>query len=113
SDPGRYHWAERARNSVSLCASPILRDYRDGSDVSFEVERTISSTACPLTARGVRYVGIRLQHVLRIRRAKSRQRVDLWHIVQIPAGSRTIVPTLDKPKPVVYFNARKLGNWKL
>lgn len=112
TDPGRYAFGRCTRSAVSLQARPAIRDHRDGSIVTFEVERTIASTASPIPLRGARFVGIRIQHVLRMARAKPPQRVDLWHIVQMPIGSRALVPTTGEARPLVYYNDLHKNGWK-
>jgi hypothetical protein len=111
-DPGSYDWGQCTSASASLDAQLTLRDHRDGSKVAFRVDRTIASTPSPIATRGLRYVGIRLQHRLELLRAKKHQRVDMWHLIQMPVGGRLLIPTLGRARPLVYFNSLGRGSWK-
>jgi len=113
TDPGAYRWLPAGKHAVTLTAKPKLRDHRDGSTVSFAVERTIAATANPIGARAARYAGVRIQHTLKLLHAKPGQRVDLWHIVQMPPGSRMLIPTHGRPEPLVYFDEFKRGAWRI
>ncbi|MBI4028405.1 MAG: hypothetical protein HY360_25695 [Verrucomicrobia bacterium] len=117
SDPGPYEWEECTPSSASLSAKITLDDHRDGSKVTFTVQRAIIATPCPLDSsasalRDLRHVGLRFQHVLKMRRARPSQRVDLWHLIQMPVGSRLLIPTVMKPQPLVYFDPNRRNGWK-
>src|SRR5207244_444041 len=113
-DPGRYRWGKRARHWASWHMKATLRDYRDNSRVTFQVERTVAAAPCLFDSisSALRYVGIRYQHVLKMIRAKPGQRVGLWHLIQMPAGSHLLIPTIARPRPTVYCDAYKRNGWK-
>ncbi|MBI2194371.1 MAG: hypothetical protein HYU36_20530 [Planctomycetes bacterium] len=113
-DPGRYRFEEADEVSVRMAMECRLVDRRDGEAVTFQVARSVSVTDSPLPAasaiaRRVRFMGVRVQHLIRIRSCPRGKSVGLWHLLQMPAGSTLIVPTRGKPRPLRYFNQ---GCWE-
>ena len=111
-DPGSYAITHADEKSVRMEMTASLEDFQDGTRVEFAVERVISSVPPPVKLVGVRYMGVRLQHRLQLLRAPSGKRLDLWHLLQMPAGSRLLVPTRQPAKPQVYFNAFHHDDWR-
>lgn len=111
-DPGSYAITHADAGSVRMEMTATLRDFRDGKKVKFCVERVISVASPPVKLGSLGYMGVRLQHRLEILRAPSGKRVDLWHLLQMPAGSSMLVPTRGPAKPLIYFNAFRNNDWK-
>jgi hypothetical protein len=77
--------------------------------LDFSVQRKIRMAQPPLSLddplmRGVRYVGIEAVHELTIQEETRTGEIDLWHVLQIPAGSILIVPLLPghRAQPLSY-----------
>jgi hypothetical protein len=111
-DPGDYRFVDAGKQSVRMELSATLRDFRDGARVKFAVERVVSAAPPPVHARGLRFAGLRLQHRIELLRAAPGKRVELWHLLQIPPGSRMLVPTRGPARPLVYFNAFHNSDWR-
>lgn len=111
-DPGSYAITHADAGSVRMEMTATLEDFRDGKKVKFSVERVISATPPPVDLGSLGYMGVRLQHRLEILRAPSGKRVDLWHLLQMPAGSSLLVPTRGPAKPLIYFNAFGHNDWQ-
>ena len=111
-DPGSYSITASDEKSVRMEMTTSLQDFRDGSRIEFAVERVISSVPPPVKLGGLRYMGVRLQHRLQLLSAPLGKRLDLWHLLQMPAGSRLLVPTCKPAKPLIYFNAFHHSDWK-
>jgi hypothetical protein len=114
-DPGEYHFILRDDFSIKMRLATRLSDRRDRRKVSFKLDRTIISTSPPLhqnssLMRGVDFVGFRTQHYIQIQHAAPGKCLDLWHLLQMPAGSTLMVPIRGKPKPLEYFNK---GSWEI
>jgi hypothetical protein len=111
-DPARWVIVDAGKQHVRLKLTTTLRDWRDDSRIKFRVERVVSYVPPPEGVEGLHYMGIRLQHRIELLEAKPGKRVELWHLLQMPVGSCTLIPTRVRPKPLVYFNAQGLGSWK-
>lgn len=111
-DPGAYKITHADASSVRLGMTTSLEDFRDGSRIEFAVERVISAVPAPVKPGALRYMGLRIQHRLELLRAKPGQRIDLWNVLQMPTGSRLLVPTRGPTKPMVYFNAFHNSDWE-
>jgi hypothetical protein len=100
ADPGNYQFLEASQRAVTLCATGQLTDQGTHGRIGFEVERTIRLIPPPLPhndplMKGIRYVGVRSSHLLKLDPATSAGRIGLWHLLQIPVGSVLIVPLKD------------------
>lgn len=97
TDPGAYTLANSDDRSIVLHAKGELPVHGADRRVGFEIERTIRIAQSPLAAsdpimEGVDFVGIEASHQLKIAQSTRTGVVDLWHLLQIPAGSTLIVP---------------------
>lgn len=113
-DPGRYRFEFADAVSVKMGMTCRLVDRRDGKVVTFEVERAIAVADAPYPAssammKGLKFVGVRVQHHLRVKNCPPGKCVGLWHLLQMPAGSTLIVPTRGRARPMRYFNR---GDWQ-
>lgn len=117
TDPGVYRFTDRDAVSVTLHGAGSLR--AGISAVRFEVVREIRMIESPVPTNhalmsGVDYVGIETSHRLRFAKDTKTGRLDLWHLLQVPAGSILIVPfkkgaTADVVQPLSYGPA---GSWQ-
>lgn len=97
SDPGAYEFVDAGPESIGLRASGRLIHRNSGNAIGFEIERSVRMTPAPWSAahplmRDVEYVGVETSHVLQLDRTTASGRIDLWHLLQAPAGSVLIVP---------------------
>jgi hypothetical protein len=97
TDPGRYGFVDSEPDVVALVATGRLPVRGSDQSLAFCVERKIRMTPPPLALddplmRGVQYVGVEADHELTIREETRTGEVDLWHLLQMPAGSILIVP---------------------
>jgi hypothetical protein len=97
ADPGAYDFFDAGRQAVSLRADIELRPHLTDHRVGFSVERTVRMTPAPLAPdhrlmREVEYVGIETSHRARFDQRTTSGRIDLWHLLQVPAGALLIVP---------------------
>jgi hypothetical protein len=97
TDPGAYKFMKEGSQSVTLHAAGELPVQGTDRRVGFEVQRTIRMTEAPLRKsdplmQGVDYVGIETSHVLKIAVSTHLGMIDLWHLLQLPAGTVLIVP---------------------
>jgi len=88
-DPGTYKIESRDDRSVVFS----MRGELPGG-VRFEVSRSISLQAPHESPPGVAVVGLRSRHDLSLLDGPSDAQLGLWSVMQVPSGSRIIVPTL-------------------
>lgn len=96
-DPGQYNFITQDSQSIGLHAEGELPVHGTSHRVGFYIDRTIRIAASPLSIchplmSGVEYVGIESIHTLRIAEATQTGLIDLWHLLQIPAGAVLVVP---------------------
>ena len=111
-DPGPYILSECSSRRCVLEARIDLRDYRTGAHVAFSVRRIIELAALPpaLRAKNTRGVTLRLQHYFRLLKADDvSANVDLWHLLQLPAGTFVGARIKSGAQPVPYFHADRIG----
>lgn len=97
TDPGRYIFVDKGPGIVALSATGRLPFKNSDGHLAFSVEREIRMTNPPLPLdhpllRHVDYVGIETTHTLKITDETRTGEIDLWHLLQMPAGSILIVP---------------------
>lgn len=97
TDPGAYEFVEEESQAITLHARGELRVHGSDGRVGFDVSRTIRMIEPPLDRsdplmRDVEYVGIETSHVLKIAEIMRSGLIDLWHLLQVPAGAVLIVP---------------------
>ena len=98
-DPGRYgvSYSDAAlvmRSDVHLTAT-------DGSDIAFGVERAIELIDEPPAAVGpAEFVGISTTHSVQV--SQPGLGADLWHLLQLPAGTTFVVPVLADAELLAY-----------
>jgi hypothetical protein len=112
TDPGNYQFTQNDLRSIHLRAAGRLPVKGSDQQVGFEVTRTIRMTSSPVAKNdpmmhGVDYVGIESLHRLKLSDTTRSGSIDLWHLLQMPAGSVLIVPirkTADRrlAKPLSY-----------
>jgi hypothetical protein len=118
ADPGAYELLRKDSYSVTLHAQGELPVHGTDRRTRFEVERTIRlidpplSRSDPLMNR-VDYVGIESSHVLKILPPTREGLIDLWHLLQVPAGSVLVVPVKrnEQAKPVQPLSYANPGGW--
>lgn len=120
SDPGRYEFLEAGPDAVSMRARAKVTNRTTGKRLGFEVERTVRMTSPPLpladmSMKEIRFVGIKTSHVLKLEAETSEGCIDLWHLLQVPAGSVLLVPfkktaTRRDKTPLSY--GAKPGGWR-
>jgi hypothetical protein len=114
-DPGNYSVVENSPRGCTLSATLTLRDYRSQGRVTFSVRRIIEIAELPMHLRSASKRGLvlRLQHHLRLLEADDANAcVDLWHLLQLPAGTVIGAPLHSRGKPVPYFNESAVGPLK-
>lgn len=95
TDPGAYQFVKQDLKSITLHTRDELLVHGADRRVRFEVNRSIELSEPPLPKShalmcGVEYVGIETSHDLKITGGNAV--IDLWHLLQVPAGSVLIVP---------------------
>ncbi|MEI8310899.1 MAG: hypothetical protein WCH98_09095 [Verrucomicrobiota bacterium] len=98
-DPGSYRLESRTGRSALFSMRGELR-----GGVRFEVSRGIELQAPHETPPEVTLIGLRYQHDLRLLDGPADAQLGLWSVLQVPAGSRFIVPTRStevRPLPCV------------
>lgn len=112
TDPGAYSFVDANPGSIALHAEGLLPVHGTDRFVGFEVDRTIRMVEPPVPKSdplmsGVEYVGIETSHVLKILDGTRAGLIDLWHVLQVPAGAVLIVPLkqssqLEQKTPLSY-----------
>jgi hypothetical protein len=97
ADPGSYEVIAHDERSITLRASGELAVHGSDRLVGFTVDRTIRMTEPPLLRsdalmHGVDYVGVEELQVLRVAKSSGGDPIDLWYLLQVPAGSMLILP---------------------
>ncbi|HMP77723.1 MAG TPA: hypothetical protein PKE12_15615 [Kiritimatiellia bacterium] len=87
-DPGNYRIESRTDRSVVFSMRGELR-----GGVRFEVSRGIALQAARSAIPGVDIVGLRYRHELKLLDGPADAQLGLWSVLQVPAGSRMILPT--------------------
>jgi hypothetical protein len=111
-DPGQYQLNEVSATRCVLADTIVLRDLQSGQSIKFSVRRIIelSPLSAPSSSDTSRGVTIRLQHQLRLLEAPhAAMTVDLWHLLQLPAGTLVGAGVRAGAMPVPYFNAEQIG----
>jgi hypothetical protein len=103
-DPGAYEIVKQDSESITLHAKGELAVHGADRHVGFDVQRTIRMAESPLPKsdplmQGVDYVGIETSHVLKVAEGTRVGTIDLWHLMQVPAGAVLIVPTKKTASP--------------
>jgi hypothetical protein len=114
-DPGQYVWTGSGDGVLGLKMEADLEDRRIRSRVKFEVQRHVSWAPLPFDpqALGLSHaLGICFQHLIHLKGGPEQARVDLWHLLQMPAGSRLLIPTRGAARPLVYFDEWKRNGWQ-
>jgi hypothetical protein len=104
-DPGAYEIVKKDSQSITLHATGELVVHGADRRVGFDVLRTIRMAESPLPKsnplmQGVDYVGIETSHVLKVAAGTRVGTIDLWHLMQVPAGAVLIVPIKKTASPV-------------
>lgn len=112
ADPGAYEFVRENSQSIVLHAKGQLPVHGTGRSVGFEVDRIIHMADPPLPGsdplmNAVDYVGIETSHALKMSRGTTTGVIDLWHLLQAPAGAVLIVPikktvTNEETRPLSY-----------
>jgi hypothetical protein len=89
-DPGSYGVASRTDRSAVFSLRGDLR-----SQVSFELARSIALQAPHHRPGDVEVFGLRYRHDLTLVNGPPDAQLGLWSVLQVPAGSRIIVPVRD------------------
>jgi len=97
TEPGHYRFIDSEPDVVAMAARGRLPVRGSDQSLAFCVERKIRMTPPPLghdhpLMRGVQYVGVEADHELTIQEQTRTGEIDLWHLLQIPAGSILLVP---------------------
>jgi Family of unknown function (DUF6786) len=97
ADPGRYEFTRSTDRAIGMRASAALIHRATGQRLTFEVHRSVSLTSPPgeigaTTLSKLDYVGIQTCHTLSLDPHAHIGRVDLWHLLQMPADSVLLVP---------------------
>jgi hypothetical protein len=111
-DPGVYAWGERSATRCALSTAITLRDYGTNARVTFSVRRIIELARVPanLGAKVARGLTLRFQHHIRLLDATdAAAKVDLWHLLQLPAGAIVGARVRPDARPVSYFNTARIG----
>lgn len=97
TDPGVYEFRDEDPQKITLHAKGELPMHGSDRRLAFHVRRTIRMIEPPLNRNDplmweVEYVGIETSHVLKIDESTHSGLIDLWHLLQIPAGAVLVVP---------------------
>jgi hypothetical protein len=114
-DPGTYSMEQTSANRCVISGRVRLEDYRGGSPVEFEIRRIVE--LCPLPDRGpipeARGLKLRFQNHLHLKSGDETSRVDLWHLMQLPAGSVIGAQVKKNTQPQIYFNPERADGWSI
>jgi hypothetical protein len=113
TDPGAYEFIDAGADAVGLLGKGTLTAHGGGERrVDFNVRRSVRMAEPPLSRadslmKGVDFVGIETSHSLKMDAASRAGSIDLWHLLQMPAGSVLVVPinsraSASERKPLSY-----------
>jgi hypothetical protein len=111
-DPGSYFLREAGAQRCVIEGTLALRDYRSAANLSLFVRRIIELQPLPEVLRSGSMSGVtlRLQHQFRLISASNPgATVDLWHLLQLPAGTTIGAEIRDGARAVSYFNPEQIG----
>jgi hypothetical protein len=109
-DPGNYAIRDVSANRCVLDATISLQDYRDRSSIRFTVQRIIELGPLPRSVADRRQgCTLRLQHRLQLLDGGAAAAVDLWHLMQLPAGTTVGARVRPGAQHVPYFYPERIG----
>ena len=98
-DPGSYVVAPDAAEDLISMANDFDATTNDGTQYALSMWREIESAERPGISAGVRCLPLRFSHSLRnLSERVIEKEIDLWHLVQVPAGGTIIVALNDGPQ---------------
>lgn len=109
TDPGNYRFAHTREQEIQLVTEARLPVRGSNQFLDLALTRTVRMTPPPLpldhpAMRFADYVGIEAVNDLRIEQSTQVGWVDLWHLLQVPAGTTLIIPLRPghKTQPLSY-----------
>ena len=107
-DPGNYRVTYADKRSVCIENQLELRAYRSKRDLSLDITKTVSASACPLTdsalTSDVEYAGYTVRSSLEIDGTTADPCfVGLWHLLQLPSRGEMVIPIHTRTEPTVFF----------
>ncbi len=110
-DPGKYT-LKRCGKTLRIFNHAKVVLYRLKKELEFEIYKEIHSVPNPLRdmpeaqtlVRQLDYVGYEQRTGLRLLLdVEEDVRIDIWNLIQLPAGGSLLIPTLVNAKPRIYF----------
>ncbi len=106
-DPGQYRLERTSPLSCLLTGQASLRDLNTGKTTEIAVRREITLKPGP------RSVTLAFENHLKLLQGDEDSRVDLWHLMQLPAGSTVGARVREGCEPLVYFNPDRTDGWSV
>lgn len=106
-DPGQYRIERLSPLSCLLTGEATLRDLNTGEPTQISVRREIQLST------GARSVSLVFENRLKLLRGNENSRVDLWHLMQLLAGSTVGAKIREGSQPVIYFNPDRTNGWSV
>lgn len=114
-DPGDYRIVEEGPGQLRLAADMQVTDHRIGKSASLRVSRRFTQIGRPDgLPRGLKCVSFAIENQLTLLRADEGIGINLWDILQIPAGGTLVCPTTVKvPRPRIYYGRFSTTHFKI
>mgnify|MGYP001583290761 FL=1 len=112
-DPGNYSVKQYSK-TVHMLNSARVFLYRSHRECEIEIDKKIRMIPNPLRykhidgrlTRELEYIGYEQVTTLRlVSNTEPGVRLDIWNLIQVPAGGELIIPTIVKTKPRIYFGS--------